>query len=229
TYPNPIASDTNSNAERKLYKLFRDKLNHEYTVIHSVKWITRNPRKYGPVGEADFIICHPKYGVLIVEVKGGGIHLDRGKWYTINASGEKILLKKDPVVQADQSVYALLDHLTQNVLTRSYKYPVYHAVAFPDIEVDPKKSLRPDIPRTIIIDRTRLAELHKTIEDIFVFWHDRYHPSPAGTNAIEALTQLLVPKHEIKTKIAHVFEDEDQQIKRLTEAQYGTLRLMQMF
>src|SRR5688572_2914853 len=110
-FPTPISADTNSNAERKLYNLFRDKLDPEYTIIHSVKWITRDPKRYGPVGEADFVIIHPQHGVLVIEVKGGGIHLDAGKWYTINAAGDKISLDKDPIAQADRSVYALLDHL----------------------------------------------------------------------------------------------------------------------
>lgn len=228
-FPYPIASDTSSNAERKLYDLFREKLSDEYIVVHSVRWITRDPRRYGPVGEADFVIAHAKLGILVLEVKGGGVHLDAGKWYTINAAGEKDPLDKDPIVQADKSVYALLDHLKRNEATQRYTYPIYHAVAFPDIEVSPKKSLRPDIPRTIIIDRSRLPKLQTTVEEIFSFWHERYHPNPPGESAIAALKQLLVPKQEIRTKIAHIFEDEDQQIKKLTEAQFGTLRLMQMF
>jgi len=228
-FPYPISTDTNSNAERKLYDLFREKLSDEYTIIHSVKWITRDPRRYGPVGEADFVIAHPKHGVLVLEVKGGGIHLEAGKWYTVNADGEKNPLDRDPISQADRSVYALLDHLKQNIITRRFTYPIYHAVAFPDIEVDSHKSLRPDIPRNIIIDRSRLPKLQNTIEEIFAFWHKRYSHNPPDKSAVDALVQLLVPKHEIRTKIAHVFEDEDQQIKALTEAQYGTLRLMQMF
>lgn len=228
-YPIPISSDTESNAERKLYNLFRERLNHEYTVIHSVKWITRDPGRYGPVGEADFVIAHPKHGILVVEVKGGGIHLESGRWYTINAAGDKNPLDRDPVAQADKSVYALKDHLRHNALTQRYIFPIYHAVAFPDIEVPGKQSLRPDIPRTIIIDRSRLADIQRTLEDIFQFWHQRYRHSAIGEQAIRGLVQLLVPRFEIKTRLSHIFEDEDQQIKKLTEAQYSTLKLLQMF
>lgn len=228
-FPAPISADTNSNAERKLYNLFREKLGHEYTIIHSVKWVTRDPKRYGPVGEADFVIVHPKHGVLVIEVKGGGIHLDAGKWYTINAAGEKNSLDKDPVAQADRSVYALIDHLKYHALTRRYTFPIHHAVAFPDIEVPANQSLRPDIPRTIIIDRSRLSDLQKTMEEIFDFWNQRYKHNPLGEQAARDLIQLLVPKHEINTRIAHIFEDEDQQIKKLTEAQYNTLKLLQMF
>lgn len=228
-FPTPISADTNSNAERNLYNLFREKLGPEYTVIHSVKWVTRDPKRYGPVGEADFVIVHPKHGVLVIEVKGGGIHLESGKWYTINAAGEKNSLDKDPVAQADRSVYALIDHLKYHALTRRYNFPIHHAVAFPDIEVPANQSLRPDIPRTIIIDRSRLADLQKTVEEIFDFWDQRYKHNPPGEHATRDLVQLLVPKYEIKTRIAHIFEDEDQQIKKLTEAQYSTLKLLQMF
>ena len=228
-YPNPISPDTNSNAERKLYKLFESKLDPEYTVIHSVRWVTRDPKRYGPVGEADFVIAHPKYGVLVIEVKGGGIHLEAGKWYTINAAGEEIPLNKDPVAQADRSVYALIDHLKNYFGTQRYTFPIYHAVAFPDIDVPANQSLRLDIPRTIIIDRSRLSDIQKAVEGIFEFWHQRYLHDAVGDQAITELVELLVPKHEIKTRISHIFEEEDQQIKKLTEAQYSTLRLLQMF
>lgn len=228
-FPNPISADTNSNAERKLYNLFENKLGPEYTVIHSVRWVTRDPKLYGPVGEADFVVIHPKHGLLVIEVKGGGVGLENGKWYTIDAAGTKSYLNKDPVAQAEKSVYALLDHLKHDAYTRQYVFPIHHAIAFPDIQVPASQSLRPDIPRVLILDRSRLPDLQKALEEIFEFWHQRYQHAALGEQAVRSAIQFLAPKKEIKTRIAHLFEDEDQQIKKLTEAQYGTLRMLQMF
>lgn len=226
-FPRKISPDTNSNAERKLYDQLHKQLSDDYTVIHSVRWITRNPRQHESVGEADFVIAHPSKGVIVLEVKGGSIHIDRGKWYTVNRHGQKNALGKDPIAQAEKSVYALLDHLEHSKPTDRYNIKVYHAVAFPDIEVDQKRSLRPDIPNVIVIDQSKLSDLSQVIDDIFTFWRARLPHSSPGRNAIRALIDLLVPKIEIKTKIAYQLEEENQQIKELTKRQYNILRAMQ--
>lgn len=36
------------------------------------------PRKVYPRGEADFIVLHPRKGILVLEVKGGRLKLDGG-------------------------------------------------------------------------------------------------------------------------------------------------------
>jgi Holliday junction resolvase-like predicted endonuclease len=31
-------------------------------------------------GEIDLVIFHPQFGILVVEVKGGGIKIENGQW-----------------------------------------------------------------------------------------------------------------------------------------------------
>lgn len=226
-YPSPISPGTQSDAERKLYTAFRDQLDSNYTVIHSVKWISRDPKRYGPVSEIDFVILHPEKGVLVLEVKGGGIHLGAGKWHTVDRFGQKKSLKQDPVFQADKNVYALRDWLSQHDLTRRFSYPVYHAVAFPDIRLKAGENLRPDIPRDIVIDELDVRDLQRVIPAIFDFWRARYpHLSFPGSAGIDGLIKLLVPQRTLKSYISYLFEDEERQIKRLTENQYSILKLL---
>jgi hypothetical protein len=41
------------------------------------------------VRETDFIIAHPNLGILLLEVKGGGIEVRDGEWISIDRYGQK--------------------------------------------------------------------------------------------------------------------------------------------
>lgn len=226
-YPTPISPDTESNAERKLYVAFRKQLDDSYTVFHSIRWISRNPKRHKPVSEVDFVIAHPEKGVLLLEVKGGGVHLEGGRWYTINRYGNREQLKEDPFVQVQNNVYALLDWLNCHELTRFYSYSIFHAVAFPDIRLEEGEHLRPDIPRQIVIDETQTHDLATVVPAIFDYWRVRYpHRHPPGAAGVKQLVKLLFPQRTLKSYISYVFEDEERLIKQLTESQYSVLKLL---
>ena len=64
-----------SAAEKVLFKEFARQLGPEWTVLHSVHWLARDGGRSRD-GEADFLLAHPRHGVLIMEVKGGAISRD---------------------------------------------------------------------------------------------------------------------------------------------------------
>ena len=68
--------ETESNAERRLFDRLRDETPDDVVAFHSVAW--QLPRKKGrpEQGEADFVLAHPDYGVLTLEVKGGTVRYD---------------------------------------------------------------------------------------------------------------------------------------------------------
>jgi hypothetical protein len=78
-YPFAQPSPTKSEAEKMLYWQFKKQLSDDYTVIHSLPWLKSAIRslaekeyvKNTPTGEVDFLILHPKLGILAIEVKGG--------------------------------------------------------------------------------------------------------------------------------------------------------------
>ncbi len=150
-YPPTISEDTNSDAERKFYEACRTQLDDNYHVIHSVRWIALNPIPYKSQGEDDFIIAHPQYGILVLEIKGGGVRLENKEWFTIDRYGVLSVIK-DPFEQVEKNKFALLGHLKNGIETRKYDYPVHHAVVFPDILVS-GISLPRHVPHDIVIDR----------------------------------------------------------------------------
>ena len=81
-YPTIINSFHSSEGERLVYEAF-SKLNNEYVIFHSYHWLGEiNQRR--SEGEADFVVLHPKKGILSIEVKAGGISYCNGNWVQTN-------------------------------------------------------------------------------------------------------------------------------------------------
>jgi hypothetical protein len=223
-YPKPISPDTQSHAERKLYHALDEHLTNTYIAIHSAAWIARNPRSGASDGETDFVIAHPQKGVLVVEVKGGNIRLDQKtqQWWS---NQNRI---KDPFKQAKDATYSLLSKFSDSDVTKHYSYPVFQAVAFPDVGLS--ADLRPDAPREIIIDQTRMNNLTDVLDTLFTYWqgHSEHGTKkPPGEAGIEALVNLLAPKWELRSKLAHDIEEDVDEIKELTTRQFMLLTFLQ--
>jgi hypothetical protein len=225
-YQGSGAEDCKSPAERLMLALF-EKLPEPYTIIHSAKWISVTSEG-APVGEADFVIAHPDFGVLVMEIKGGQIRVERNQWTSLSQSGTEYAIK-DPFAQSDRSKYALMDWLKTDGRTRRYNYPVFTAVAFPDVGV--YTDIRPDCPKEIVIDATRADRLERTLKEIYGYWRKRYsHLQMSGGQAsVAALVDLLVPTRTLQTRVAEIFERERRKIDELTHRQYNVLRLLRHY
>ena len=142
-------SEIPSRAEQKVYKSLEGQLSNDCLVIHSLEFI-KQTSKYKGHGdrEADFVIFSPRLGVLVVEVKGGGIEYDKSirKWYSIDRNNKKYEIK-NPAQQAKDAKYEIRSHLKQKMGHKNILFA--HAVLFPDIDnATPLSS--PDIPINII-------------------------------------------------------------------------------
>lgn len=76
---------TGSRAEYNLYWILKEQLSGDFVVIHSVPWLTdvASRRSSGaPTREVDFLILHPEYGLLAIEVKGGRHDISEIQWIT---------------------------------------------------------------------------------------------------------------------------------------------------
>ena len=101
--PDNYPTDTQSCAERRMFDELRDGLGDEYTVIHSLPWL-HDERPVLREGECDFVILHPKMGLLALEAKSGQISYSSaaGQWHREDGSPVK-----DPFAQAQGSAHYL--------------------------------------------------------------------------------------------------------------------------
>src|SRR5260370_29725016 len=142
-YPQRLPSSGKSNAERKLFNLLRDHLPNDYTVIWSIDWTAPRAASSGggaQESEIDFLILHPDKGILVLEVKGGGVGYDGSlhEWYSIDDGGRRHRIK-DPFEQAQSGKHTLIRELTRQVpsqwLRIACQNSVFgHAAVFPDID-----------------------------------------------------------------------------------------------
>lgn len=147
--PESVKSDPKRQAERKVFDTL-SKLGSLFVVFYSVAWQARRDG-YTRDGEADFVIAHPDYGVLVLEVKGGGVAYDAttGQWTTTDRYGEAFVI--DPVEQAKKSHYTLLEKLKDLAEWDSSRFlTIGHAVCFPDVVIG-SKALKLDLPEKLLL------------------------------------------------------------------------------
>jgi hypothetical protein len=211
------SDDTTSDAELLLYEAF-EKLPPPFTVLHAVKWFARF---LGTIGEIDFLIVHPDYGVLVMEVKGGKVEIEEGRWF----SGRHAI--KNPCEQADRNRWALADWLNNAPQTKGIPFALFPAVALPDARL--AGHIRPDCPEDIFIDTTHLHDLENRLLSIFRYWQTRADASNAkmgGQKAVEGLVKLLVPTRSLQARIIEQFEHENRKIEELTRQQFKILNVL---
>lgn len=181
--------------------------------LHSIAWQGIRSNRQGD-GEADFVILDGNRGILILEVKGGGIEMIDGAWFSTNARNERNPIK-NPFEQARSSKHALLKYLmdTQPAIARGIS--VAHAVVFPDVTCD-FAWLGPDSPRAIVIDRADLADAPAAIARVFDHWKSRSGPD---TSERALLRAALAPTVTVRRLLRDVVRDTEAELLRLTDEQ----------
>ena len=234
-YPQRLPASGKSDAERKLFDLLRDHLPNDYTVIWSIDWtVPRSPSYGGGASESeiDFLLLHPDKGILVLEVKGGGVGYDGSlhEWYTIDRNNKRSSIK-DPFEQAKDGKYTLLRELTQQVsamwLRDACRSSVFgHAAVFPDIYAG-RIGNRPSRPEDILLDRQDMqpGAIQRAIDGVYHFWR-RDSSQLLGRSAIVEIVKMYAPSWYIRPPLINQLEEEESQLKELTEQQFIILSLL---
>jgi len=213
-----------SKAEQLVYRALQEQMPDDWLVIHSLEFVTYHP-KYESHGdrEADFVVFAPQYGVLVVEVKGGGIGYDKeiDEWYSIDRYQTSHTIK-NPLRQAKDAKYEIRRHMASRL--GSKKLLVAHAALFPDID-DSGPLNGHDSPVEILGMGSSLTDIKSWCISIFKYWSGKepiFDPlSPLGINIAK---EIYGKKVAIKPSLAVTIKREaDVQIK-LTNQQKNILR-----
>ena len=213
-----VSTDTiNHDSERIVYEAL-NRLSDEYIVLHSFPWLRpMRDQADQPLreGEADFIILHPKRGMLVLEVKGGAPLLQGRIW---SRNGKAI---RDPFDQARRSRYALLEAIeerTQNSVNRRL-FTHGDVVVFPHMRYTGPLPVNSD-PR-IAFDSTDIPSLASRIDDAFKAWA-RFETSLSPKSFAELL-EALMPKLRLMRCASAEVQAEQQRIVQITLDQRVTL------
>lgn len=103
--PDSLSPDIKSNAEKHIFEWFKKAPGTEdWTVLHSLG-ISNHQRVIH--GETDFLVLAPGLGIFALEVKGGRVRRELGKWYYINRYGDRDEKVRGPFDQAWEGIYSI--------------------------------------------------------------------------------------------------------------------------
>ncbi|MGD0950432.1 MAG: nuclease-related domain-containing protein, partial [Candidatus Binatia bacterium] len=217
--PEAVLKDPRRTAERKMYVELDKQLPQDVQVFYGVAWLARKREGDARDSEADFVLVEPNRGMLVIEVKGGRIARDgvTGTW-----TSNQIPID-DPIAQARNNRHALIDKIRSLPRWGNRWVRIGHAVAFPDCAA-PARDLTPDLPQEIAICNEDLPWLDKKVGGIFDYWRAELG-GPAALDAVaqKILRDALAPTFDLRQPLGSLLNEEDRQILRLTEQEFGLL------
>lgn len=187
--------NTGSNrAEPLVYKAL-SKLDDQFTIIHSLPWITSAVRtidpSYAPTGEIDFIILHPQMGILVIEVKGGEFAYDRHRFVYIKTKQEF-----DPIGQIRKGTFALSKLIQKTGIPTTVGY----AWIFPDVVMQ-NRAVPPaliDVPNDerLFIDYRETDKICERVIEIMRYWRSSLRTQPLSTDQIQKIVDAICPQED---------------------------------
>lgn len=232
-------SKSGRDAEARVEQAVRRALPAGARVYPNFRW-TAPTRPGGPArdGEADLVVVHPEYGLLVIETKSGTIARDAfGRWY---AAGR--LLPVSPFEQAKTSAHALVGLVKSDPRWADrlgWELRALHAVACPDVDRASlaergrqlPTGLGPEAPLAILLDRSDLADPAATraaLERVFAFWSgDGSRDRRLDPEQLEIIDAVLNPVVLLRPLLAGDLEAGERALVRPTEAQLRVLDILQ--
>lgn len=222
--PARVMADPGRAAERKVYRAFSESVGDRFTVFYSVSWLGRPGKGPPPDGEIDFVVAHPDWGLMVLEVKGGRIGHDgiKGRWYSKDRHG-RVHPIDDPFDQARSAKHALIRKIKETPVWKRRWIDAGHGVIFPDAG-RPDNPLGTDSAEEVMAFTEDLAWLDDWIESAFRFWGADTAPEGGlGEQGVDLLERLLAPTFELRHPLRSEIDADEAEILRLTEEQFYLL------
>lgn len=219
--PSAFPDSSESAAERRVYEALAG-VDGPHTVLYDVAWLGRGEYE-GTQGQCDFLVLHPNRGALVIEVKGGTPSRDAsGQWRSAGTKGDFLI--EDPFAQASRSKFALRDYLRASGLNAAADALWGHAVWFPDASAP--ANCGPDTHPDITLDYDANKAPAEALQRAFAYWAGRRTHTAMGNAALERVVAALGRRIELKAQLAVTFQQEEAEMRRLTEEQYRVLSMI---
>lgn len=205
------------------YKIFNalKKLPDDWYVLYSLNW--NNKLQSGKVqwGEADFVILNRVYGLLVIEVKSGGIEYKEGNWIQTRLDNFEKNPMKNPFKQADKSKYKFIS-LLDNVLYGNKKCYIDKAVWFPSIKNIDSDNLPPEYDDKIVLTEEALDNPLQYIIRAFDFYNSK-HYTYMDKDDFDKVLSALMPEFNLIPSASNIIEENDYSFLQLTQEQKKVL------
>ena len=220
--PPNLDPETKSSAEMKLYRLFKQMSDtDDWVIMHSVA-LANHPSQ--SQGEADFVVVIPNKGVIVLEVKGGGITYSDGLWYSIDRNSIQYQIK-NPQQEANDAMHAIKDHLTANQgIGSKLQFALFEfGVVFPDTEIGDHLTI-PDLAREQIADMSDCFDIKRYLLRLIDYAAKKKTASIYLPNRqqCDEIVRLLRPDVTSRITVGTAIRGLDDQILELTQNQQDT-------
>jgi uncharacterized protein Usg len=220
-YPPEVRTGTKSNAEHKVFQLIRTDLGDEWSALHSLGLTTHRTK---PWAEIDFVVIGPP-GVFCLEVKGGRIARQDGRYLYTDRSGTTTIKDQGPFEQVGPASAALYKYLI-GTNSRLRRAAVGYGVITPDIEF---KITGPDIEPSVVFDERDLCNpFGSYMRRLADYWHERLEAQGKQVEVLNATTHQLVLEclrgdFDLRPSLRCRIGEVNSELLRLTTEQYRVL------
>lgn len=211
---NNIAHDS----EALVYAALEGGLSKKYTVFHSYPWLRLWRGDEGRAlleGEADFVVVHPERGLLVLEVKGGKVHHEDGRWHRRVRDSLKPI--RDPFEQARRNMHALLSIIKEysgGALGRDDLAHGY-AVWFPHLDYN--GTLPANTHADIVLTQRHLDDPGPAVRAALSRW--TAEPRPLSPRLHDRLIKALTPDLAFFRPLGPDLQADGERIALLTDVQ----------
>ena len=224
-YPQAPKEYKQNSLEGTMFDAF-EKMSDEYSVFHSMT-ITTTEGEIIEQSETDFVIFHPRKGILCVEAKAGQVYCDRGTWFYGNG---KEMKHDGPFNQASTNMFNLMDYFTVKGCEGIKKRCKFlYAVWFPSVKEESinRVDLPPNAPKEIIITKDSFDSIEKKIDEIFEFSFQNKRTTNLSENDIDTIiNRVLAPSFNLVSLVEVIDNHRQVVFKKLITEQVSLLNYL---
>ena len=218
--PDYVSDRTKSAAERRLFPLLAA------SVLPSPAWgfhsLNISEHDYKLCGELDFVVLCPR-GLLVLEVKGGGVACEDGVWIYTDRFGHHHRKAESPFEQAKSGLFSLRSRLQAELPEHNlHRLPIGYAVLFPDCQFDVRSV---EWSQEVVLDKRSLTgatHLSRQLDALYGNWSERTHgSSKPSADLLHKLAELLRPNFQRVPSLQHRAEELEAHMDMLTDEQYA--------
>jgi len=212
---------TNSKAEYRCFKKLKEAYasDKSFTGFHSLNLTGHKTKRFG---EADFVILC-KYGIFVLEVKGGGVGLKDGRWYSIDKDNEEFSLQ-DPFRQAETALHAIAKAVKKTGVCTYSTIPIGYGVVFPDVKWNHKGS---EWDRHTVCDSSDFKNFERWLKNFLNYWKSKpANKSELAAEEVKNIKKFLRPDFELVEPLNEKLSKVEESAVKLTDDQYKYLDIV---
>jgi hypothetical protein len=204
-YYNESKIEDATESEKFFLEVMKQKLGPDWFVFHSVSFRVKGRKGIYHDREIDFLLFNPLCGFLVVEVKGGKITCQNGK-YMIDGR------PKNPFVQAKDNMHDFADLLRTRLHANGDPFRMAYVVAFPFAKAD-----KLDLP---LGDKAALIDARLLNKDVgkwmvsYIRDHATRHAVAEATATVDDILHVLAPTGESEDAFGTAVDFETAEIER---------------